>query len=215
LTDELETRLVDAIKRRMIADVPLGAFLSGGIDSSTVVALMQSASGDRVKTFTIGFDIPGFDEAKHASAVARHLGTDHTALTVTAQQALDVIPKLPEWYDEPFADSSQIPTYLVSAMTRQHVTVALSGDGGDELFAGYDRYHLVRRSWPLLSLLPAVVRRLMANAVTSISPERWSHLLAFPRNGICFRIRRCAGKCLLCSTECSFSISSPICRTTS
>jgi asparagine synthase (glutamine-hydrolysing) len=182
LTDELETRLVDAIKRRMIADVPLGAFLSGGIDSSTVVALMQSASGDRVKTFTIGFDIPGFDEAKHASAVARHLGTDHTALTVTAQQALDVIPKLPEWYDEPFADSSQIPTYLVSAMTRQHVTVALSGDGGDELFAGYDRYHLVRRSWPLLSLLPAVVRRLMANAVTSISPERWSHLLAFPRN---------------------------------
>ena len=179
LTDELETLLTDAVRRRMMADVPLGAFLSGGIDSSTVVALMKAADAGPVKTFTIGFDIAGFDEAPHAAAVARHLGTDHTELTVTAQQALDVIPRLPEWYDEPFADSSQIPTYLVSAMTRKHVTVALSGDGGDELFAGYNRYHLTQRFWRGMSLLPRGIRQGMAAALTSVSPDRWSRLLAF------------------------------------
>jgi asparagine synthase (glutamine-hydrolysing) len=179
LTTALELQLKDAVKRRLIADVPLGAFLSGGVDSSTVVALMQDAHPGAVKTFTIGFDIPGFDEASHAAAVARHLGTEHTELTVTAQQALDVIPQLPEWFDEPFADSSQIPTYLVSAMTRRHVTVALSGDGGDELFAGYNRYQLTQRFWRGLSLLPRGFRRALAAGLTSVSPEAWSRLLSF------------------------------------
>ena len=178
LTEQLETLLQDAVGRRMIADVPLGAFLSGGIDSSTVVALMQAARSGKVKTFSIGFDIPGFDEAPHAAAVARHLATEHTELTVTSDQALDVIPRLPEWYDEPFADSSQIPTYLVSAMTRRHVTVALSGDGGDELFAGYNRYQLTQRFWQALSLMPQALRKGAAAALTAVRPDRWTALLA-------------------------------------
>jgi asparagine synthase (glutamine-hydrolysing) len=179
LTDELEKTLQDAVKRRMMADVPLGAFLSGGIDSSTVVALMQASNSGPVKTFSIGFEIPGFNEAHHAAAVAHHLGTEHTELMVTPQQALDVIPQLPEWYDEPFADSSQIPTYLVSAMTRRHVTVALSGDGGDELFAGYGRYSLARRSWRGLSVLPRALRSAMSDAITRVPADRWSRLLSF------------------------------------
>jgi asparagine synthase (glutamine-hydrolysing) len=174
MTDQLEALLQDAVKRRMMADVPLGAFLSGGIDSSTVVALMQSAGMGTTKTFSIGFDNAGYDESQHAAAVARHLRTDHTELTVTAQQARDVIPKLPLMYDEPFADSSQIPTYLLCALTRKHVTVALSGDGGDELFAGYNRYQLARKFWRGISLLPRPVRSAIADAVTSISPTQWS-----------------------------------------
>ena len=178
LTDALERQLKDAVKRRMIADVPLGAFLSGGIDSSTVVALMQDANPSAVKTFTIGFDVGGFDEAPHAAAIARHLGTDHHELTVTSRQALDVIPELPTWFDEPFGDSSQIPTHLVSAMTRRHVTVALSGDGGDELFAGYNRYQLTQRLWRGLSLLPRAARNAIAAGLTSVAPDRWSRLFA-------------------------------------
>jgi asparagine synthase (glutamine-hydrolysing) len=178
LTEQLETLLQDAVSRRMIADVPLGAFLSGGVDSSTVVALMQKARLGKVRTFSIGFDLPGYDEAPHAAAVARHLGTDHTELTVTSGQALDVIPQLPALYDEPFADSSQIPTYLVSAMTRRHVTVALSGDGGDELFAGYNRYHLTQRFWQALSLMPRSLRNAAAATITAVRPDRWTLLAA-------------------------------------
>lgn len=179
LVDQLETLLVDAVRKRTMADVPLGAFLSGGIDSSTVVALMKAANVGPVKTFSIGFEQKAFNEAPHAAAIARHLGTDHTELIVTSQQALDVVPKLSEIFDEPFADSSQIPTYLVSAMTRKHVTVALSGDGGDELFSGYNRYQLTRRSWRMLSLVPAPLRKALAAGLTSVSSERWNAIFDY------------------------------------
>ncbi len=168
--DTLESILRDSVRGRMIADVPLGAFLSGGIDSSTVVALMQAQSTRKVRTFSIGFREPGYDEAQHAKAVAAHLGTDHTELYVTAREAIDVVPHLPEWFDEPFADSSQIPTYLVSAMTRKHVTVALSGDGGDELFAGYPRYHMFDRIWRRLGKAPHGLRSALGAALDRV-PE--------------------------------------------
>lgn len=172
LLDRLDTLLGDAVERRLVADVPLGALLSGGIDSSLVTALMQERSNRRIQTFSIGFDVAGYDEAPYAKEVARHLGTEHTELYAKPEHALDLVQRLPHFYDEPFADSSQLPTMLVSELTRRHVTVALSGDGGDELFAGYQRYVIGTSRWARVTRTPLPIRRAAGRA-----------LLAIPENG--------------------------------
>lgn len=179
----LEQGLIDAVRLQSLADVPLGAFLSGGVDSSTIVALMQRQATRSVKTFTVGFEEAEFDESPHARAVAKHLGTDHTELFVTANEAQTIVAKIPEMYDEPFADSSQIPTFLVCRAARQHVTVALSGDAGDELFGGYNRYFWGPRIWSKLSWLPYPVRQSLGAAISAVPVAGWD-ALSRPANAL-------------------------------
>jgi asparagine synthase (glutamine-hydrolysing) len=176
--DEAEALIGEATRVRLVSDVPLGAFLSGGIDSSVVVAMMQRHGPGRTRTFSIGYSDADYDEAVHARAVAEHLGTDHTELILEPSDALAVIPSLPEMFDEPFADVSQIPTYLVSKLARGHVTVALSGDGGDEVFAGYNRHVAAGGLLRRLSRLPRPIRTAMAAAMRSLPPDSWQALLS-------------------------------------
>jgi asparagine synthase (glutamine-hydrolysing) len=172
--ETLETLLGESVNQQMIADVPLGAFLSAGVDSSSVVALMQRHSQRPVKTFTVGFTEKAFDEAVHARAISQHLGTDHTEMYLSAADSLGRIPTLSRVYDEPFADASQLPTLLLSEVVRRHVTVCLTGDGGDELFGGYNRYWWSERLWSLLHLWPQTFRRGVASAISSVPPGIWN-----------------------------------------
>lgn len=182
---ELDVLLQNAVSRQMVSDVPLGAFLSGGVDSSLVVALMSAGRTNDIRTFSIGFPDLGFDESPYAEAVARHLGTDHTSLACSDADALSLVPAMAEMYDEPFADSSQIPTHLVSALARRNVTVALSGDGGDELFAGYNRYVMAGLQWPRVARIPKPLRALGGALIEAIpvgSVDSLSkHIPSFPK----------------------------------
>lgn len=169
----MDQLLKGVVARQMVADVPLGAFLSGGLDSATIVALMQSQSSAPIKTFTVGFNESAFNEAHQAREVARYLGTDHTEIYLTPRDALNVIPDLSGIYDEPFSDASQIPTVLISQVARRTVSVALSGDGGDEVFCGYNRYAFTSRYWGAISRVPTSLRTLVSMMILGVSPERW------------------------------------------
>jgi asparagine synthase (glutamine-hydrolysing) len=190
VVEELDARLRRSVARCMLADVPLGAFLSGGIDSSTIVALMQAQSRQAVRTFTIGFRAPGYDEAGLARTIARHLGTDHTELYVDPADALAVVPDLPAIYDEPFADSSQIPTFLVSRLARRHVTVALSGDAGDELFGGYNRHTWGARLWSRARPIGAGLRGMLGKALASVPGPTWDRAFAIAGRALPARARQ-------------------------
>ncbi len=171
--EEAEAHISDAVSRRMVADVPLGALLSGGVDSATVVALMQKSSDRPIRTFTIGFHEHGFDETEHARAVADHLGTDHTEIAMAPEHARNIIPRLADWYDEPFADSSSLPTRLVSELAHRHVTVALTGDGGDETFLGYNRYHAADALWQRMQRTPPAMKRIAACILGGVPTNYW------------------------------------------
>jgi asparagine synthase (glutamine-hydrolysing) len=171
--EEASALIRDAAIKRTLSDVPLGVFLSGGIDSSLVAALLSTQGGSPVRTFTVGFSEQAYNEAGHARAIAAHLGTDHTEMTVRGKDALDTVPKLSDWFDEPFADSSQIPTHLLSALTRQHVAVALSGDGGDEIAAGYIRHGAIHHWWPKAQRYSTTARRIAAGAVAGTPAIVW------------------------------------------
>jgi len=186
--DHLDSLLRSTISQQMVADVPLGAFLSGGVDSSAIVALMQAQSARPVKTFTVGFTESDYNEADEARTVADFLGTEHTELYATPEDAMEVIPKLAAIYDEPFADSSQIPTLLVSHLARQHVTVSLSGDGGDELFYGYTRYHIAQELWSKMSLFPPAMRRSVARIIRGVPLSAWNNLFG-PNSRLLSRYR--------------------------
>jgi asparagine synthase (glutamine-hydrolysing) len=194
--DQLDALLRLAVSQRMVADVPLGAFLSGGIDSSTVVALMQAQSGRPIKTFSIGFEEKEYDEAEHARAVARHIGTEHTELRVTAAEAMATIPELPRIYDEPLSDYSQIPTYLVSKLARTQVIVSLSGDGGDELFAGYGHYFWALRLWSSFRWIPRPLRAAVGRGLRGMPPALQTSLagMVMPLLPARMRVERAANR---------------------
>lgn len=175
--DTLDSLLKQTVQQQMLADVPVGAFLSGGIDSSTVVAIMQTQSVQPVKTFTIGFSEAEYNEAEQAKRIAQHLGTDHTELYLSSEKTRAIIPSMADFYDEPFADSSQLPTYMVAKLTKQHVTVSLSGDGGDELFAGYTRYTWANNIWRKIYMLPKPLRIALAKFIVCFAPNTWDRIL--------------------------------------